>query len=128
MRFGKGFKTIECYYDIKKFSLNFHNFEKSVVLFECMSNLAANEIFSAKNLNVIQDIINALNCISEKSDALIVVTNEVFSDCMNYDTETLNYIKILAEINSIMANMADSVFEVVCGIPLLIKGRCIDDY
>ena len=46
MRAGKGFETVECYTGLK--NLDFP--ENAVVLLECMSNLAANEMFEEKGL------------------------------------------------------------------------------
>ena len=44
MRAGKGFETVECYTGLK--NLDFP--ENAVVLLECMSNLAANEMLRKK--------------------------------------------------------------------------------
>ena len=52
---------------------------------------------------------------------LIVVTNEIFSDGIQYDEETVNYQRCLADINIQMAAEADCMTEVVYGIPLKIK-------
>jgi len=128
MRKEKNFETIECYYDFEGFAQKFDNFDKSVILLECMSNLTANEIFSVGNNNALYSILNGLKIISQKCDALIVVTNDIFSDYMNYDSQIINYIEILGKINYDMVKSADSFFEVVCGIPLLIKGRNFDDF
>ena len=50
------------------------------------------------------------------------MTNEIFSDGMDYDEETRRYQKYLGEINVRMASMADLVTEVVYSIPLIHKG------
>ena len=52
---------------------------------------------------------------------IIIVTNEVFSDGAKYSFETLEYMKCLGKINCYMAERADIVFEVVCGVPIYIK-------
>ena len=119
MRNGKGFLTKECYKteDIIKMS-GFDVLKKSVVLLECMSNLLANEIFSSKNENAYEDIIKGMKIISEKSGGFIIVTNDVFSDGIEYDNETLRYTRYLAKINCALANLAEEVVEVVCGIPV----------
>ena len=119
MRKGKGFFTKECYKteDIVKISYSDIS-EESVVLLECMSNLLANEIFLFKNKNAYDDIIKAMKVVSEKSGGFIIVTNDVFSDGIEYDKETLKYIKCLAEINRILVDLAEDVVEVVCGIPV----------
>ena len=54
---------------------------------------------------------------------LVVVTNEVFSDGIIYDPETESYIRILAEVNRRLAEAADSVTEVVCGLPYILKEK-----
>lgn len=124
MRAEKGFKTIECYSGLKNLDIK----AESVILLECMSNLTANEMFNKNNKNTLYDIMEGICKISANCSALIVVTNDVFSDDLNYDKEILNYIKCLGEINFKMSLMADIVTEVVCGIPINIKGGETNDY
>ena len=54
---------------------------------------------------------------------LVIVTNDIFSDGVTYDPETELYRKILGEVNLEAAAMADYVYEVVCGIPICVKGE-----
>ena len=51
------------------------------------------------------------------------MTNEVFCDGMDYGAETMRYIRLLGEINCRLGQMADTVTEVVYGIPIRIKGQ-----
>lgn len=118
MRQMKSFETIECYRNIDKISLEE---EAEVILLECMSNLAANEMFSGEDFSV-EKIIKGINHIAAISKHVIVVTNEVFSDGIVYDEETRKYQEFLGEINCRLAMMADKIVEVVCGIELVIKG------
>lgn len=118
MREGKGFETIEHYSDLKNISIH----KNSVVLIECMSNLVANEMFDKKNYNLVDDIMLGIEKVINNCKVLIVVTNDVFSDCIYYDEETVKYIKAFSNINKKLAECADIVTEVVCGIPLKIKG------
>ena len=53
----------------------------------------------------------------------MVVTNEIFSDGIEYDEETLRYQKYLGQINAGLAKMADLVVEIVYGIPVVHKGK-----
>lgn len=117
MRKHKGFKTLECYQTTEKVDFD----RDSVVLLECMSNLVANEIFDNKNDGTFNDVINFVHKISDRAKAVVVVTNDVFCDGINYDSATINYIKTLGEINVSLANYADRVVEVVAGIPITIK-------
>jgi len=120
MRKNKGFFTKECYKTEDIIKINgLDRLKKSVVLLECMSNLAANEIFSFKNEKAFEDIVKGMKNISEKSGAFIIVTNEVFSDGMEYDMETLKYMECLGKINCALAGFAEEVTEVVCGIPVI---------
>ncbi|MBR6399963.1 MAG: bifunctional adenosylcobinamide kinase/adenosylcobinamide-phosphate guanylyltransferase [Firmicutes bacterium] len=123
-RAGKGFETVECY-SVREAGQSRlicdTNDSPRVCLLECLSNLAANEIFDEKNMNAADDILDFIIKLKESCAALIVVTNEIFSDGVLYGEQTVNYIKILGELNRRLAERADSVFEVVCGIPVRIK-------
>lgn len=118
LRAGKGFETLECYYNLKDIEIK----PNCVVLIECMSNLAANEIFDQKNKNATADIINGIKRLCGICAGVVVVTNDIFADGVKYDKPTTDYIKCLAEINISLSAMAESVTEVVCGIPVSIKG------
>ena len=48
---------------------------------------------------------------------------ELFSDGIQYDKETADYLSCLARLNRAAAEMADRVYEVVCGIPVRWKGE-----
>ena len=53
----------------------------------------------------------------------MIVTNEIFSDGIDYDPETIRYQNYLGEINRKIASLADQVTEVVYGIPVRVKGE-----
>ena len=59
--------------------------------------------------------------LSDKADYAVVVTNEIFSDGEAYSAETMKYIEILGYLNRRLAEKADCVYEVVCGIPVVLK-------
>lgn len=117
MRADKHFETIECYTGLKHLTLP----ENSIVLLECMSNLAANEMFSPGGAGeyTADEVLRGICHLREQAKHLVVVTNEIFSDGYRYDPETERYRKYLGEINQAMGQMADRVVEVVYGIPLL---------
>ena len=94
------------------------------VLLECMSNLTANEMYQEKGSgdHCVEEILAGICHVKEQCRNLIIVTNEIFSDGMDYDEETRRYQKYLGEINVRMASMADLVAEVVYSIPLIHKG------
>ncbi len=116
-RAGKGFKTVERYADIKSLDLN------GTVLLECMSNLLANEMFRTGGTgeNAYAEITNGIDTLAKKCDNLIIVTNEIFSDGIEYDADTSAYMRVLGRINRYAAARFDSVYEVVCGRAVKIK-------
>lgn len=121
MRSGKKFETVECYTNLKKLILP----QDSVVLLECMSNLTANEMFQENGAgdNTVEEILEGISQLSKVVRHLVIVTNEIFSESMVYEGETEIYQKYLGEINKRLAEMAEEVYEVVYGIPVLVKGE-----
>ena len=120
LRENKNFSTYECFTNLKE--INIPN--NSTVLLDCISNLVANEMFEkegAKN-NTIDEIIKGINYLSSISKNLVIVTNEIFSDGIDYDDETMKYIYYCAKINNELAKIANEVIEVVYSIPIYHKG------
>ncbi|MBD7912987.1 bifunctional adenosylcobinamide kinase/adenosylcobinamide-phosphate guanylyltransferase [Clostridium cibarium] len=121
LRKEKNFLTIEKPINLKKIEIP----KNSTVLLECISNLVANEMYledGSKELTV-SEILKGIEKLQKNSDNLIIVTNEVFSDGINYDEETQKYIKNIAEINTAIGKVADVVIEVVYSIPIFHKGE-----
>ena len=56
-----------------------------------------------------------------KSENIVVVTNEISSDGIEYGGDTKIYISLLGRINSALSKRADKVYEIVYGIPIEIK-------
>lgn len=133
MRADKGFDTVECYRHVEHIVAK----RQDVLLLECMSNLLANEMYlkpdgnagsdmaDAQTLSPVSErIVQALVALSTRVQDVVIVTNDVFSDggSLTYDESTREYVKNLAEINCALAQEAETVTEVVCGIPVKIKG------
>jgi adenosylcobinamide kinase/adenosylcobinamide-phosphate guanylyltransferase len=69
-------------------------------------------------------VINGVLALKKRCGALIVVTNEVGGDkSEDYDEDTAAYIRVLGAVNAVLAEEADAVCEIVCGIPVMIKGK-----
>lgn len=143
MRADKGFDTVECYRHVEHIVAK----RQDVLLLECMSNLLANEMYleqdsddgglaetmsevekagfeMSKTLSpVSKKIVQALIDLSTRVQDVVIVTNDVFSDggSLTYDESTREYVKNLAEINCALARVAETVTEVVCGIPVIVK-------
>ena len=121
LRAGKGFTTIERYANLKELILP----ENGVVLLECLSNLTANEMFEEKGAGAgtPEEVFLGVKRIRSECRHLVAVTNDIFSDGILYDKTTKRYQSYLGEINQKLAGEADTVTEVVCGIPLCIKEK-----
>ncbi|MGI6094637.1 MAG: bifunctional adenosylcobinamide kinase/adenosylcobinamide-phosphate guanylyltransferase [Lachnospiraceae bacterium] len=121
MRSKKNFHTVECYTNLKKLKLE----PESVVLLECMSNLVANEMFQEEGAgeNTVAAVAEGIQSLAAQARELVIVTNEIVSDGMDYDPETQRYQRYLGEINQLLAQKAGKVVEVVYGIPLVLKER-----
>lgn len=119
MRKEKKFSTIECYTGLAGLSVP----EDADVLLECMSNLTANEMYQELGAgdHTVEAVLAGVKHLKDRAANLVVVTNEVFSDGIIYDPDTMRYLEYLGEINQKMGQMADRVTEVVYGIPVKIK-------
>lgn len=117
-RAGKGFETLERYRDLAGLCVP----EGANALLECMSNLAANERYSPKGGGKAA-VLRGVERLLEQCGHLTIVTNEVFSGGNQYQGDTLEYLKELADINRTLAARADVVVEMVCGQPNVLKGR-----
>lgn len=116
MRREKNFQTVECYRHLEELE----GLEDRTVLLECMSNLTANEMFhpEGRGEDSALAIWQGLRRLADTCRHLIVVTNNVFDDGIQYAPESMRYLEILGEVNSLMGQAADEVYEVVCGIPI----------
>ena len=120
LREGKGFVLVERYTDIGGVSLP----ERGTAVLECLCNLTANEMFdeNGNSRNPFDDILRGLRSLSEQCENLIVVTNDVGSGGLNYEKGSQQYIEVLGRLNLALADSFDCVYELVCGIPVALKG------
>ena len=121
-RADKGFSTIERETDLSGLRLP----ARGTVLLECVCNLAANEMFdSSGNIRpgAEKAILSGIEALSGQCETLIVVTNDVGGDGGGYDESTMRYVDLVGRVNRELAIRFDCVCELVCGIPLVIKGE-----
>ena len=94
LRQGKGFTTIEQPTALEQAASQME--PEAAVLLECMSNLAANEMFSREQPvdreTVIAKILQGIEVLRKQADPLVIVTNNVFEDGIAYDSATIEYI------------------------------------
>ena len=121
LRADKGFETIEQHTNLEEIVLP----QRGTALLECMCNLTANEMFDEEGStrDAYDSILRGMDSLSKQCQHLIVVTNDVGGGCDCYSEETLEYVRLLGRLNKALAQRADCVCELVCGIPLLLKGE-----
>ena len=119
-RAGKGFLTLECPLNLAGLRLPQQG---AGVLLECLSNLAANERFAPQGARAAIRV--GFDTLLSQAELVGAVTNEVFSDGVDYDPATLDYLDLLGGLNAALAARADRVVEVVCGLPILQKGEAL---
>lgn len=117
MREGKGFETVERYVDLKNLEIP----QGAAVLLECLSNLVANEMFREDGAgeNTVKEILQGIRVLDEQAGRLFIITNEIFSDDIAYEEETIRYQRYLGQINQEIGKIASRVVEVVYGIPII---------
>ena len=148
LREGKGFFTIERPRDLGGLILPGEG--RKNVLLECVSNLAANEMFGGgacgsaepageagacglaepaqetgpdRLTELARRIVSDIMSLACQADHLVIVTNQVGEDGCCYDRETRAYIALVGRVNQELAKLADQVTEVVFGIPVVVKGE-----
>jgi len=118
MRENKGFVTVERFTDLEHLDLP----DDCAVLLEDLGNLCANELFSP-NGGAEDALRRGLAHLIRESRQVIVVSNEVFLGGADYAGETLRYLSVLARTHRRLAQEADAVIEVCCGVPIYYKGE-----
>lgn len=125
-RAGKGFITIEQKRNLTE-AIEKIEPEKSVCLLECLSNLVANEMFQEEQMVsdkvVTEKVTHDIESFYNSPEHLVIVSNQVFEDGIQYDETTMAYNRSLADIHLKLAKCADLVVEVVAGIPVIWKGN-----
>lgn len=124
LRSGKGFLTIEQPAAVHGALEKMEAGERTVLL-ECISNLAANEMFSEENMKTAMQtteaVVRSVALLKEQTTHLVVVSNNVFEDGVSYNETTMEYISAMGSINRKLAEMAEQAAEVVAGIPVMLK-------
>ena len=119
LRSGKGFETVERPVDLASVALP----QGCAVLLEDLSNLTANEYFSPNGKDGAFDrVLSGVEAVAAQAELLVAVTNELFSDGIDYTGETAAYLALLARLNRTVAERAGQVYEVVCGLPVAWRG------
>ncbi len=98
----------------------------SVVLLECLGTLVANEMFAGElvepTASVIKKVMRALSALRKRAESLIIVSNDIFSDGLTYDSSTENYRTALGALHTVLAPEADCAVECICGLAMMHSG------
>lgn len=117
MREGKGFETVEAPFDICEALSNVFDAEElsgKTVLLECVSNLAANELFERHSgaEAAVAKITGNIRKLAASARHLVAVTNH-YEIKDSFDEETRLYSKTLDIINERIAAIADETLSLV---------------
>ena len=129
MRAKKQFLTIECYTHLEEMDVSAQIYcqkgKTYDILLECISNLLANEMYAegGRKDGAKDAIVSGIRRLQEQSGRLVVVSNDVFSDGMDYDDSTTCYMEQLGLLNRELAALSDEVVEVVAGCPIFYKRK-----
>lgn len=117
---GKSFVTVERPVDIGGAAVE----AGDCVLLEDLGNLLSNEIWSPAGAGAAAEeaILTGIDSILDRAALLVVVTNEIFSDGAEWTGDMDRYVRGLGRLNRALAVRAETVVEVVCGIPVYKKG------
>ncbi|HWQ59443.1 MAG TPA: bifunctional adenosylcobinamide kinase/adenosylcobinamide-phosphate guanylyltransferase [Clostridia bacterium] len=120
LRKSKGFATLEA--PTALYGVDFP--QNGAALIEDIANLAANECFSTDSGfdGAAERILAGIEKAVGACALTVAVTCEVACDGVIYDEWTARYIALLAAVNAALARKADEAYEVVCGIPIPLKG------
>lgn len=127
-REGKGFFTIEKTQNILEVTKKY-DFSDSVVLLECISNLVANALFDQeqerqelkKPDELVQSLAKEIEAFSKETKSLVIVSSIDFDGSDAFDEETKQYVQIIYDLNQVLFEIADEVYEIHQGKEPLIR-------
>ncbi|MCR4908372.1 MAG: bifunctional adenosylcobinamide kinase/adenosylcobinamide-phosphate guanylyltransferase [Lachnospiraceae bacterium] len=134
-RKGTAFQTIEAPAELSEAVRREGVPENSIVLLECLSNLAANSFFAPENEKsrtenpeafrgqLSDRLFSELTELEERVGYLIIVSNNLFCSSEKYDKDTSDYLRFLSVLNIRLAERAEEVTEAVAGTGVPLK-RC----
>ena len=89
-----------------------------------MANLCANEMFGGSGIcDPTDSIMRGTEHLKSIAETLVIVTNNVGSDGVDYGEGTNRYIEVMGRVNRLIADISDNVIECVYGVPVVLKGR-----
>ncbi|WP_242688428.1 bifunctional adenosylcobinamide kinase/adenosylcobinamide-phosphate guanylyltransferase [Bacillus sp. Cs-700] len=119
-------ETVECATDIGSVASSLN--ENAVVLLDCVTTLLSNELFQNDSWKeevfqqkMKQKIQNDIEKLYERSEALVIVSNELGYEPLNGLVDV--YARQLGELHQWIVSKADEAYLVENGLPNLMKGE-----
>ena len=124
-REGYGFNTIEETLNMSKVSSLIK--EEDTVLIDSITSLVTNYMFRGKEFykDVSDDSLSGILEIINNSKNVVIVSDYLFSDSIQYDCYTENFRKEIGVVNRKLAKIADTVVECSYGNIIYHKGKVI---
>lgn len=127
-RAGKGFVTMEADRAVGDAAKSL--LPSDAVLLDCLGALASNEMFgeawvseAASTANALADtIFGDIMRLNSAVSTLIIISNEVFSDGVDYDAMTLEYIRLMGLLHRRLAVASNMAIECSAGLYTVHKG------
>lgn len=128
-RSGKGFVTVERSRDVA--SAVAELLPGDAVMLDCLGTLAANEMFggafvenSAGTVDYLfHKVFDGVMSVNRGVSMLVIISNEVFSDGMEYTGMTMDYINLLGRLHRELAKASDVAVECTFGTYIVHKGN-----
>ena len=102
---------------------------QDIILLDCVTTLLNNELFSSERTwddpflkTIKENIITGIISIKNRAGTMIVVSNEVLNESLLATDIVFSYGRLLGQIHQDLVKMADQVFLVEAGIPIVMKG------
>ncbi|MBQ8088548.1 MAG: bifunctional adenosylcobinamide kinase/adenosylcobinamide-phosphate guanylyltransferase [Clostridia bacterium] len=124
-RAGWGFETVECGRDILR-ALDGTD-PSGAFLLDSTTALLSNEMFSSDGIDPTagERVAQALCEFVRRAPNTVVVSDGIYSDANRYDAWTECYRRNLARIDCALAQVCDTVIEVVAGLKIVYRGNVL---
>ena len=104
----------------------FEGFKEHVVLLESLTSLLDREMFEEGESDCAVKIFDAIKLVEACVKAIVIVSDRLFSDALNFDEGTLHYREELGKLERLIAEGCEEVTEAVNGKEIKHKNDSFD--
>ncbi|SFD02451.1 bifunctional adenosylcobinamide kinase/adenosylcobinamide-phosphate guanylyltransferase [Clostridium uliginosum] len=110
-RHGLGFVTLEKYRDLDEILKDIS--EEDTILIDSLTSLLTNEMFVENDIikTPSSKILHYLNEIMNKAKNVVIISDYIFNDAIEYDCITENFKRELGKINTELVRVCENVIE-----------------